>query len=476
MIRVERIHTFPQAVDPYRLLKALLREGYRRPALLESALPGSRLHRWSFAAVEPFAEIAARGERIIETRGGQTRRYRLHPLRAFQNLLDAYRAEPLSSYSASDEESPFRCGAAALLSYDMARLIDPFPSGLPVDASVPDLDAAFYAAAAAVDHLTNKTHFYRAAGLPRAEWVRRAVQLCEETASQPAGSLAGSLVSGLKTLDAPPRRARSSMTRAEYMRAAEAALRYIAQGDIYQANVARLIDAPWQESPLELYGRLREQNPAPLAAYIEGSARQVALSSSPERFLRYDAPTRRLETRPIKGTRPVGRLEELLQSEKEAAELVMIVDMERNDLGRVCEYGSVRVPEPRSAESYATVAHTYAVVEGTVREGEAAESILRAAFPGGSITGAPKRRAVQIIRELERRPRGLYTGALGYFDLSGSFDLSVAIRVLTVRGGRARLGVGSGIVADSDPAAEYEETRHKAAGLLRALNAEERGG
>lgn len=458
-LRIECVHSVPKAVDPYRLLRALVEKGAARPALFESALPQSRLSRWSFLAVDPFAAFLARGSRILETRGPKRRVYRRHPLRAFQDMLNRYEARPCL-----ETPAPFQCGAAAALSYDMARLIDPFAKNWsPDESAAPDIDAAFYAASAAVDHQRGETYFYRAVGggMPSPAWLDCAVRIAEEgcPAVEPYPEPA-------------PRAARSNRTREAYIKAVESAQRRIARGEIYQVNIARIMEAPWTEGALPLYDRLRRHNPAPFAAYLEG-AEQTLASSSPERFLRFDAQTRRLETRPIKGTRPVGQLQELMASEKEAAELVMIVDMERNDLGRVCEYGTVRAAELRTAEAYASVVHTSALVEGIAREGASAEEMLRAAFPGGSITGAPKSRAVQIIRELETEPRGFYTGALGWFDLAGSFDLSVAIRILTARGGAVRFGVGSGIVADSSPLDEYEETRHKASALLKALNAQE---
>jgi anthranilate/para-aminobenzoate synthase component I len=201
------------------------------------------------------------------------------------------------------------------------------------------------------------------------------------------------------------------------------------------------------------------------------------VSASPERFLHFDPLTRRVETRPIKGTRRRGRTPaederlkaELLASEKDAAELVMIVDLERNDLGKVCEYGAVRVSDLRRAEGYPTVWHTVATVEGIVRSSTRRADLLRATFPGGSITGAPKIRAMQVIEELEGLRRHVYCGAIGYLSLNGRMDLNVAIRTITLKGGRAYFHAGGGIVADSDPEAEYEETLHKARALAAAL-------
>jgi aminodeoxychorismate synthase component I len=254
------------------------------------------------------------------------------------------------------------------------------------------------------------------------------------------------------------------------------AIAYIRAGDIFQVNLSQRFCAPWPWDPWLLYRRLRRANPAPFAAFLDGG-RWAVVSASPERFLQVDPRTRRVETRPIKGTRPRGRTPEedaryaemLLQSEKDLAELVMIVDLARNDLGRVCAYGTVSVPELRRLEAYPTVWHTVAVVEGRLRPGVGPAELLRATFPGGSITGAPKVRAMEIIEELEPVRRGVYTGAIGWLGWDGALDLSIAIRTFVVTGGEAYFHAGGGIVADSDPAAEYEETLAKALGLVRAL-------
>jgi para-aminobenzoate synthetase component 1 len=256
----------------------------------------------------------------------------------------------------------------------------------------------------------------------------------------------------------------------------ERALEHIRAGDIYQVNLAQRFTVPLAESAETLYHRLRAANPAPFAAFLDAGEFQV-VSASPERFLLYDPATRRVETRPIKGTRPRGatpaadaRLRaELLASQKDAAELVMIVDLERNDLGRVCEYGTVRVPDLRRVEAYPTVFHTVATVEGQLHEGRTVPGLIRATFPGGSITGAPKIRAMQIIEELEGLRRHVYCGAIGYLGFDGRVDLNIAIRTITVKDGRAYFHAGGGIVADSTPEGEYEETLHKARALAEAV-------
>lgn len=269
---------------------------------------------------------------------------------------------------------------------------------------------------------------------------------------------------------------RSIVEREAYEAAVRRALEYIAAGDCYQVNLSQRFAAPLEGPAWSLYERLRRRSPAPYAAYLDCGDHQV-LSSSPELFLRVRG--RAVETRPIKGTRPRGGTPEedaalraeLLSSAKDAAELVMIVDLERNDLGRVCEYGSVHVPALRELESYRNVHHLVATVQGRLRAELDPLGCLRALFPGGSITGAPKIRAMEIIEELEPVRRGVYTGAIGWVDAHGNGEWNIAIRTLLVKGSNAYFHVGGGIVADSDPASEYLETLAKARGMLRALDA-----
>lgn len=250
---------------------------------------------------------------------------------------------------------------------------------------------------------------------------------------------------------------------------------YIEAGDIYQVNLAHRFSAVWPRGadPFALYLRLRECSPVPQAAYLALGERTV-LSSSPESFLKMSGSV--VRTRPIKGTRPrfadpvadERSLRELMTSEKERAELVMITDLLRNDLGMVCEYGSVQVTGLLQPETFEQVHHLVSTVEGTLRSDVSHAAALAACFPGGSITGAPKKRAREIIAELEPAPRGLYTGAIGFLGANGESHFNIAIRTVTVEGGRAEFHAGAGIVTDSEPEREWEETLHKAAGILEA--------
>jgi aminodeoxychorismate synthase component I len=269
---------------------------------------------------------------------------------------------------------------------------------------------------------------------------------------------------------------RSAMSREEYIRIVRRAQEYIAAGDIYQVNLTHRFSAPWlgsEADPWAFYEALRHYSPVPHGAYLALGERRV-LSASPELFLRMSG--RSIRTRPIKGTRPrradaqadEKNALDLLTSPKEIAELLMITDLERNDLGQVCEFGSVSVPELLKLERHEQVFHLVSTVEGRLRAEAGQVDALRACFPGGSITGAPKKRAREIIAELESEPRGLYTGAVGWLGFNGESQFSIAIRTVIIERGEAHFHVGAGIVADSVAEAEWQETLDKAAGILLA--------
>ena len=265
---------------------------------------------------------------------------------------------------------------------------------------------------------------------------------------------------------------KSTFTRGEYYNAIKRIIEYIAAGDVFQVNLSQRFTAPQLESPLKIYHRLTESTPAAYGGFLNFGD-HVLLCNSPELFLRVD-PEGHVITRPIKGTRPrqYGMEQQLLHSIKDQAELNMIVDLERNDLGRVCKIGSVRVTQPRVIEPHPTVYHGVATIEGLLRDDVTFVDLLRATFPGGSVTGAPKIRAMQIIDELELVRRGPYCGAIGYLDSDGTIQFNIAIRTMIVKGNQIHIPVGGGVVADSDPDQEYEETLVKARAMFAALGAE----
>lgn len=296
------------------------------------------------------------------------------------------------------------------------------------------------------------------------------------------GNLVGALAADERPSTSPALTFRSSMAPETYAGMVRRAQEYIAAGDIYQVNLTHRMSAPWPEGAdaWAFYDALRDYSPAPHAACVMLGERQI-LSTSPESFLRMSG--RSIRTRPIKGTRPrrsdVQADEksalDLLTSPKEISELVMITDLERNDLGLVCEFGSVSVPELLKLERHEQVFHLVSTVEGRLRPDIAHVDALRACFPGGSITGAPKKRAKEIIAELEPEPRGLYTGAIGWFGFNGESQFSIVIRTVVIERGEAHFHVGAGIVADSVPEAEWQETLDKAAGILLAAERAQEG-
>ena len=329
------------------------------------------------------------------------------------------------------------------LGYGLGRLIEDLPRAAVDDLNLPDCSLGFYEDVSTFD--------------PRGLSV-----------SPPAPTAAHSF-GGLS----------STFSRAGYLAAVERALCYIRAGDMYQVNISQRFAAACTADPFDIYQRLRFLSPAPYAAFLRFPD-FVLISSSPECFLEVDPLTRTVETRPIKGTRPrspdstedAALVRDLRASAKDMAENLMIVDLERNDLGRVAEVGSIEVSGLFEPESFATVHHLVSTVRGRLRRDRDLVDLLRATFPSGSVTGAPKIRAMQIIDELEPVARGPYTGAIGYIGFDGSMSLNVAIRILVIKDRRAYFHVGGGIVADSDPAAEYQETLDKGAALARVLTGE----
>jgi para-aminobenzoate synthetase component 1 len=351
---------------------------------------------------------------------------------------------------------------------------------------VPDMAIGFYDWALGFDHAEGRAWLV-STGLPEADPARRRERAAKRLAW--VRGLLGGAAAAPTAVRGPllPREAvwapgtlpdfpavRSSFERPDYLAAVRRAVEYVHAGDCFQVNLAQRLLYPATLPTLELYGRLRQRNPAPFAGYFDLGDFAV-VSASPERFVRVERGE--VETRPIKGTRPRGatpeedrrRADELLRSAKDRAENVMIVDLLRNDLGRVCAYGSVRVEAVCRLETYRHVHHLVSEVRGRLREGMGPVDLLRAAFPGGSVTGAPKVRAMEIIAELEPVARGPYCGSLGYVGFDGSMDTSILIRTFTAGRGWYQFPVGGGVVADSTPEGEYAETLHKAEGLLRAL-------
>jgi para-aminobenzoate synthetase component 1 len=452
------------------------------PLLLESALRSERIGRFSYLTADPWLSLRSKGAWLERRSALGVERSQADPFDALRTALAEHALEAVPGLP------PFQAGAAGYLAYDLCHRLERLPSPRFDDLDLPDMCLGLYDWVVAWDHVAGRAWLF-SSGLPlrdgsaRTERQQARARMVRERLAAPAGAARRPLRPGVASHGSggPQTHAlpglpgvRSTFSRDQYLRAVERTRDYVLAGDIFQANLSQRLEAALPEHPFALYARLRVRNPAPFAAYFdEGGA--AVVSASPERFLRLSGEC--VETRPIKGTASRGWTplhdsalwEALAESEKDRAENVMIVDLLRNDLSKVCRDHSVEVPELCRIESYATVQHLVSTVVGRLRPGLGAVDLLRATWPGGSITGAPKVRAMEIIAELEPTRRGVYTGSLGYFSFAGAVDTSIAIRSFVVKAGRAYFQAGGGIVADSDPALEYQETLDKARGLVTAL-------
>lgn len=460
------------APDPWDVARLL--SGRPHFLFLDSALP-SALGRYSFLCAEPFTWVTSRGTGIW--RDG----VRLPASDPFAVLADMVAAHPLSTLP---HLPPFQGGAGGLLGYELCHHVERLPRPRVDEFEVPDLAFGLYDWVIAFDHHADQAWLI-STGLPETDPDRRQCRarqrldhvrrlLAKSTPEVRPAPTAPLVPVASYPLEGFPGLT-SSYRREDFLATIAQGIEYVHAGDCFQVNLAQRLLHPAHVAPLELYRRLRERNPAPFAGYLDTGEYAIA-SASPERFVQLT--NRRITTRPIKGTRPRGaspqedrlRAEELLGSTKDRAENVMIVDLLRNDLGRVSVYGSVRVEAVCRLESYRTVHHLVSEVSGTLRPGLGPIDLLRATFPGGSVTGAPKVRAMEIIAELEPVSRGAYCGGLGYVGFDGTMDTNILIRTFTIGKGWIQFPVGGGIVADSEPQGEYAETLHKAEGLLRALH------
>ncbi len=425
----------------------------RHPFLLLSGTAGSGRGRWTLMGSEPFQVWSAAENR--------------DPFAAIQQMLTAYPTLPA-------QQLPFAGGLVGYLGYECLRHVENV-AVRPRAASDP-ADAWFglYASAVVVDGRTGEGWLV-STGLPEQDETRRRARAGQDL--QRLRDWIGSPLPDSQDSRPLPGTLCSSLERHEYLRAVQCILDHIRAGDIYQANLTQRFRMEVAEpDPVALLGRLHGTSPAPHAAYLDTGPWKI-LSSSPERFLRRTG--NQVESRPIKGTAARGTTAAddaasraaLQESSKDRAENLMIVDLVRNDLSRVCRPGSVQVPALSQVETYATLHHLVSTVHGEIREDRTTEDLLRAVFPPGSMTGAPKVRAMEILHEVEPVSRGPYAGALGYLSFCGDLDLSVVIRTVLLGQGEARFHVGGGVVADSRPEAEYEESLLKARALLEALGA-----
>ncbi|ABS63183.1 para-aminobenzoate synthase, subunit I [Parvibaculum lavamentivorans DS-1] len=446
---------------PHELFHALAAEPFA--LLLDSATAGPdrdpALHgRWSFIAFDPFDRLVLRPGEIA------------NPFAALKTKLAGFAAQ-----APSPSLPPFSGGAAGFFGYGLGRTLERLPpEEKPFaidDQHLPDMALGFYDVVLAFD-LCARRAFIISSGLPGGEpdrAKRRLTEIRSRIEELPSISRAASAGTGQIV---------SNFSRQAYEKAVSRVIDYIHAGDIFQANLSQRFEARLspEDDAYSLYLRLRAASPAPFSSFFNFGEGAI-VSSSPERFLACSGGA--VETKPIKGTRPRGQTPEedrrlaaeLLKSEKDRAENVMIVDLLRHDISRVCADHSVVVEKLCELESFANVHHLVSTVRGQLREGETPADLLAACFPGGSVTGAPKKRAMEIIAELEPTTRGPYCGAVGYLGANGGMDTAISIRTLVVKGDRVTFQAGGGIVADSDPASEYEETLAKARDMRRALGA-----
>ena len=453
--------------------------------LFESVEGGERIARYSFLGKDPFLVLRQRGGRTIVDRAGVTSESDEPFVATLRRLMAEFQAPFVPDLPR------FTGGAVGFIGYDASPIFEPalldawanapWKTNGQADPNGEEDDAGFmlFDTVLAFDHVKHRILIVANARVTGAEDLTSLYQFaCAKIAF-----LERELERGLSQPEAqvhPAPAIRSNMQRETYEAGVRTIKERIAAGDIYQAVLSHRFEADVTADPFTVYRALRHVNPSPYMYFIRMGGLAI-VGSSPEMLVRVEG--RRVETHPIAGTRPRGQseeedlrlAEELKRNEKERAEHVMLVDLGRNDLGRVCEYGSVKVPQYMALERYSHVMHLVSTVDGRLAEDRDHLDALVACFPAGTVSGAPKIRAMQIISDLEPTRRDLYAGAVGYIDFAGNLDFCIAIRTITIRNGRARVQAGAGIVADSNPAAEYEETRDKARALLTALAMAEAG-
>jgi len=448
------LNSYKLKIDPAVIFEVLKEE--KNCFFLDSSLKmQAGLGRYSFLGIDPFYLFSTKNK---------------DPFGVLKTLLGKYRI------SAPKESIPFLGGAIGYFSYDLGFILEEkLKIKREEDLDIPECFIGFYNTAIIIDNLKDKLHLC-AVGFPERNYFS-ARALCRKNTEKIRRLLY--LAGNKRRLNYKDNRARkpelkSNFTKAGYLSAIKKAKDYIRAGDIYQVNLSQRFQAETSLSAPDIYRKLRRASPSCFSAYFDCRDFQI-LSSSPERFLSVDKD--KVFTRPMKGTRPRGatRIEDaflkkdLLKSSKDKAELTMIVDLERNDLGKACAYNSIGVDKLRAIERYRTVWQTTAQISGRLKEGKDRVDLLRACFPGGSVTGCPKIRAMELIEELEPTRRGLYTGSFGYLSFSGSMDLNILIRTILKKENKVYFGVGGGIVSDSCPEDEYRETLVKAKAMVEAL-------
>mgnify|MGYP006281088627 CR=1 FL=1 len=446
---IEKIATSLSAFELYTIFK-----DQEYSFILDSNL-NNNLGRYSFVSAQPFEVL----------------KYDLdneRPLAKLRTKLDKYQVD-------NNSDLPFVGGAVGYLSYDLCHCIEELPRRAKKDLAVPDLYMGLYDWVLVIDHWQDEVYF----ASPNLD-LHREKNIKEKVIEKVRLAENNDFFSQLPENEIKCSNLRANFSRQQYLSAIKKIQHYIETGDIYQVNLSQKIEGKINCSGYQLYKRLREISPAPFAAFLEFSEIEI-LSNSPERFIKLRDSM--IETRPIKGTRPRGKTaredkkmrRELLASEKDKAELLMIVDLERNDLAKISKTGSVQVPQLYELEEYANVYHLVSTIKAELKEDKDIIDLIKATFPGGSITGAPKIRAMEIIDELESTQRNIYTGAIGYLGFDGNLDLNIAIRTIVKKDKEISFNVGGGITWNSNPESEYQETLDKAQAIMKAVNVDYAG-
>jgi anthranilate synthase component I len=439
--------------------------------LLESIERGEQIGRYTFLGAHPYMLVKARQGTVEIQRGRRREVLKDNIFQVVKRLLREHRPASVPGLP------PFLAGAVGYFAYDVVRQLERIGDHAKDDLSLPDAELMFFDRLLAFDHLRHQIHIVAAANVA-AESPRKAYDRALRDIAALERKLAAGLSPALWRKSAKPKAGKlkihSGTKRESFLQGVKRCKEYIAAGDIFQVVLSQRLDFIPEVAPFDLYRALRQVNPSPYLYFLQTGDAQI-LGSSPEMLVRVTG--RKLEYRPIAGTHPRGRDEaedlrleqKMLNDEKERAEHVMLVDLGRNDLGRVSEYGSVKVKDLMYVERYSHVMHLVSALEGTLRKDLDALDAFAACFPAGTLSGAPKVRAMQIIEELEPTRRGIYGGSVLYADFAGNLDSCIGIRTMLMQGKKAYLQAGAGIVADSDPATEFQESMNKAQALLRAV-------
>ena len=445
-----------------------MRQAGRESFLLESVEGGEALARYTFLGTGPAARLVVRGGSGILERDERVEPLSEAPIRALERLVcrDGFVPDP--------ELPPLASGAVGYLSYDAVRMFESIPDRHPPEGDAPDALFLLYDAVVAFDHPRQRLLLLTTIDRTDGESAEAAAADAIERLDRLESTLSADDRDAARAVVGEPPSFEPRMRREEFLAAVEKAQEAIAEGEVYQLVLSERWTARLEADPFDVYRALRTLNPSPYLFYLETREASL-LGSSPEMLVRCRG--RRVETRPIAGTAPRGRSPEedaalasaLLADPKERAEHVMLVDLARNDLGRVCEIGSVRVNRYAAVEKFSHVQHLVSEVEGVLAPGRSVADAVEACFPAGTLTGAPKIRAMELIDRLESSRRGVYGGAVGYFDAAGNADLAITIRAAVVERGVCRIQAGAGIVADSVPEKEYREAESKARALFDAV-------